>query len=96
MAALGDVREIRSFSGDDFSFVGVEFKWGREVSVLRMEVKGKILEDMNLSNTERLSKIEDADITEAIMNLKSVEFAYQATLASSSKVMTMSLVDYLR
>jgi len=64
--------------------------------MLRMEVKGKILEDMNLSNTERLSKIEDADIAEAIMNLKSVEFAYQATLASSSKVMTLSLVDYMR
>ena len=64
--------------------------------MLRMEVKGKILEDMNLSNTGRLSKIEDADIAEAVMNLKSVEFAYQATLASSSKVMTMSLVDYLR
>lgn len=64
--------------------------------MMRMEVKGRILEDMNLSNTERLSKIEDADIAEAIMNLKSVEFAYQATLASSAKIMTMSLVDYLR
>ncbi len=64
--------------------------------MMRMEVKGKILEDMNLSNTERLSKIEDADIAEAIMNLKSVEFAYQATLASSSRVMELSLVDYLR
>jgi flagellar hook-associated protein 3 FlgL len=64
--------------------------------MLRMEVRGKILEDMNLSNTERLSKIEDADIAEAIMNLKSVEFAYQATLASSSKVMGLSLVDYMR
>lgn len=64
--------------------------------MMRMEVKGRILEDMNLSNTERLSKIEDADIAEAIMNLKSVEFAYQATLVSSAKIMTMSLVDYLR
>jgi len=64
--------------------------------MMRMEVRGKILEDINLSNTERLSKIEDADIAEAIMNLKSVEFAYQATLAASSKVMTLSLVDYMR
>lgn len=63
--------------------------------MMRMEVRGKILEDMNLSNTERLSKIEDADIAEAIMNLKSVEFAYQATLAASSKVMGLSLVNYL-
>jgi len=64
--------------------------------MMRMEVRGKILEDINLSNTERLSKIEDADIAEAIMNLKSVEFAYQATLAASSKVMGLSLVDYMR
>ena len=64
--------------------------------MMRVEVKGKILEDMNLSNTERLSKIEDADIAEAIMHLKSVEFAYQATLASSAKIMTLSLVDYMR
>jgi len=63
--------------------------------MMRMEVKGKILEDMKLSNTERLSNIEDADIAEAVMNLKAVEFAYQATLSSSAKVMTMSLVDYL-
>ncbi len=63
---------------------------------LRMEVKVRILEDMNLNNRERLSKIEDADIAEAIMNLKSVEFAYQATLASSAKIMSLSLVDYLR
>jgi len=51
---------------------------------------------MNLSNTARLSEVEDADITEAIMNLKSAEFAYQATLAASSKVMGLSLVDYMR
>jgi len=63
--------------------------------MMRMEIKGKILEDMNLNNTERLSKIEDADIAEAVMNLKSVEFAYQAALSSSAKIMTMSLVDYL-
>ncbi|MBL7180557.1 MAG: flagellar hook-associated protein FlgL [Desulfobacterales bacterium] len=64
--------------------------------MLRMEVKEKILEDSNVSNTERLSKIEDADIVEAIMNLKAIEFAYQATLASSAKVMTLSLADYLK
>ncbi|MBU0699065.1 MAG: flagellar hook-associated protein FlgL [Pseudomonadota bacterium] len=64
--------------------------------MLRMEVKEKILEDSNVSNTERLSKIEDADIAEAIMNLKAIEFAYQATLASSAKVMTLSLADYLK
>ena len=63
----------------------------------RMEIKDKIFQDMNFSNTERLSKIEDADIAEAIMNVKSAELTYQAALASSSKVMTLlTLVDYLK
>jgi flagellar hook-associated protein 3 FlgL len=62
----------------------------------RMEIKDKIYQDLDLTNTERLSKIEDADIAEAIMNVKAAELTYQAALASSSKVMTLTLVDYLK
>jgi flagellar hook-associated protein 3 FlgL len=61
----------------------------------RMEIKDKIYQDLNFTNTERLSKIEDADIAEAIMNVKAAELTYQAALASSSKVMTLTLMDYL-
>lgn len=63
--------------------------------MLRMETKEKIFQDLNVTNTERLSKIEDADITEAIMDLKAKELAYKAALASSARVMQLSLVDYL-
>jgi flagellar hook-associated protein 3 FlgL len=63
---------------------------------LRMEIKERIFQDLELANTERLSKIEDADIAEAITDLKSLEVAYQAALASSSRIMSMSLVDYLK
>lgn len=62
----------------------------------RMEIKDKIYQDLNFSNTERLSKIEDADIAGAIMNLKAAELTYQAALASSSTVMRLTLVDYLK
>jgi flagellar hook-associated protein 3 FlgL len=62
----------------------------------RMEIRDKIFQDLNFSNTERLSKIEDADIAEAVMNVKAAELTYQAALASSSKVMTLTLVDYLQ
>jgi flagellar hook-associated protein 3 FlgL len=61
----------------------------------RMEIKERIYEDSELYNTDRLSQIEDVDITEAIIDLESKELAYQACLASSSKVMKLSLVDYL-
>lgn len=63
--------------------------------MLRMEIKETILQDMNITNTERLSNIEDADIAEAIIELKQKELAYQAALASSAKVMKLSLIDYL-
>jgi HAE1 family hydrophobic/amphiphilic exporter-1 len=42
MATLGDVRQIFAQAEDDGAFVGVVFNWGREVGVLRMEVKEKL------------------------------------------------------
>lgn len=62
----------------------------------RMDVKEKIFEDIIFANTDRLSKIEDADMTEAIMELKAREFAYQAALSSSAKLMTLTLMDYMK
>jgi flagellar hook-associated protein 3 FlgL len=62
----------------------------------RMDVKEKILQDINLANTDRLSKIEDADMAEAIMELKAREFTYQAALSSSAKLMTLTLMDYMK
>lgn len=68
---------------------------GTGAKTLRLDTKEKILQDLNLSYSDRKSSIEEADITEAIMQLKSTELAYQAALTSSSKVMSTSLVDYL-
>jgi flagellar hook-associated protein 3 FlgL len=62
---------------------------------LRLETKEAIIQDLKLGYTERKSQVEDCDIAEAIMNLKSKELAYQASLASSSRVMQLTLVDYL-
>ncbi len=62
---------------------------------VRLDVKEKILEDLNLSYSERKSQLEDADILAAISDVNAKETAYQAALASSAKVMQMSLIDYL-
>ena len=62
---------------------------------IRMEIKERIFQDLSLTNTDRLSKIEDADMAEAIIDLKSKELTYQAALASSARVMGLSLLDYL-
>jgi flagellar hook-associated protein 3 FlgL len=62
---------------------------------VRLDVKENIIKDLNLTYTERQSQLEDVDVAEAIMDLKSKELAYQAALASSSEVMTLSLLDYV-
>lgn len=62
----------------------------------RMEVKERILEDLNFTNTDRLSQIEDADYAEAITRLTATELAYQAALSSSAKLMTQTLMDYMK
>ena len=62
---------------------------------IRLEVRQNIIADLHIAYSERKSKLEDADITEAIMNLSAKEFAYKASLASASKIMTLSLTDYL-
>jgi flagellar hook-associated protein 3 FlgL len=62
---------------------------------IRLDVKSEIVADLELTNTERMSQLEDADIAEAIVNLKSKELAYSAALASSTKIMGMSLLNYI-
>ncbi len=42
LATLGGVRELSSYSDADQAFIGVEFDWGRDVNLLRMEVKERI------------------------------------------------------
>jgi flagellar hook-associated protein 3 FlgL len=61
----------------------------------RLEVRNQITTEVSLSLEARRSTIEDADIIESIMNLQSIENAYQASLSSTAKLMNISLVDYL-
>ena len=60
-----------------------------------LDNKKDIASSLTLTNQERLSDIEDTDILKAISDLKTQETGYQAALASASKVMNMSLVDFI-
>lgn len=60
-----------------------------------LELRVETMNELELSYTQRRSSIEDADIIEAIMDLEAKQLAYQAALGASSKIMQMSLVDYL-
>lgn len=62
---------------------------------VRMEMKQNILQDSKVANTARLSKLEDADIAEAITDLQAKQIAYQAALTSSSNVLKMSLANFI-
>ena len=79
---------------DDFTHLSAQISdVGSKMT--RLEIKQNILQGLNISTNERLSMIEDADLAEAITELSSIEYAYQAALSSSSKVMQMSILDYL-
>ncbi len=63
--------------------------------LVRMENKKNIYQDLNLTNTDRLSKIEDADVVEAITDLKEKEVAYKSALSASARVLELSLINYM-
>lgn len=62
----------------------------------RLELTINRLDDDKVNFTELLSKNEDADMTEAVLNLKAQEIVYNASLASSSALMQKSLIDFIR
>jgi flagellar hook-associated protein 3 FlgL len=56
-----------------------------------------VLHDQNKFNTlEQLSNIEDADAVQSISDLANLEFALQATLSATAKVLQPTLLDFLR
>ena len=61
----------------------------------RLDIKTTLYQDLTLNETERLSAIEDMDITEAITDLQQTQMAYQAALTTASKVMELNLMDYM-
>ena len=63
--------------------------------VIRLDVRETIIQDLNLTHTDRMSQLEDADIAAAIVDLEAKTLAYQAALNSAAKVMNLSLLNYL-
>ena len=62
----------------------------------RVELTANRLDDDTVNFTSLMSKNEDVDIAEAIMNLMNEENVYRASLATGSRVIQPSLVDFLR
>ncbi|AEI38753.1 flagellar hook-associated protein FlgL [Paenibacillus mucilaginosus] len=62
----------------------------------RIELAQSRLQDINVNLQTLQSRTEDADISEVITNLKTDENVYQASLSVGSKIISSSLVDFLR
>lgn len=62
----------------------------------RMEAAQTKNEEENYNMTEMLSKTEDIDITEKMMEYSTMQTVYMASLQTSAKVLQPTLMDYLR
>ncbi len=76
-----------------------------QISLVRAEVGGRInqlnvttdvLQKTNLDNKTAVSQLEDADLFQTMSELSRSDTALKATLETSSKIMTKSLLDFLR
>lgn len=61
----------------------------------RVDIKNQVFDTLKEELTVRMSAKGDTDMVEAVNALKTTETAYQAALLASTKVMNLSLMDYL-
>ncbi len=61
----------------------------------RVDVAEIVVSNLITNKTERMSALEDADITELYTKLAQQQLVYESVLASSSMIMNMSLINYL-
>jgi len=62
----------------------------------RLESTDQGLLDCKVRVSELLSKTEDADLAEAVLELKTQENIYQAAVATASRILGISLVDFFK
>jgi flagellar hook-associated protein 3 FlgL len=62
----------------------------------RLELGTDRLEDMRISLSEMLSQAEDADLAQAVVDLKTQENIYEASAAAAARIGQLTLLDYLR
>ena len=91
--ALSD-EDLRNIRLDIDNVLVTQGEVGAKVNRLEKGIDRMKSLDENL--TKLLSNVEDVDITKAIMDLKMQETAYQAALQAAGRIMTLSLMDYLR
>ena len=61
----------------------------------RLTVSEAVLSGLKLNQTDRMSQVEDVDMTELMTDLAKQQVIFEAVLKSSSMIMRMTLADYL-
>lgn len=94
----GDHEQISSLLGSIDTEVEnlLRVRAGLGARMNRVDLSSNRLDDDFVNFTRLMSLNEDVDMAEAIMNLSNEMSVYQASLATSAKVIQQSLVDYLR
>jgi flagellar hook-associated protein 3 FlgL len=62
----------------------------------RMERTQQSLGDLQTTSTKMLSDLEDVDMAQAITDLTTRQTAYEAAIKTNAKILTTTLLDYLR
>jgi flagellar hook-associated protein 3 FlgL len=62
----------------------------------RLTLMGRRLDGLELTLTESLSREQDTDIAEAILDLNKSDLTYRASLAVGARLLQTSLLDFLR
>ena len=65
------------------------------VRLIRNRFTYNVLDSREVNATERMSRIEDADLTEAVTDLQLKQTTYEAVLAATSMITSISLIDYV-
>lgn len=86
--ALGDIDTRLDLVQNKFAEVGAKSN--------RVELVNNRLESENINLSKLLSKTEDADMAELMINIKTEENLYQAALSTGARIIQPSLIDFLR
>ena len=96
--AAGDVAQISQHINDVdavFSNVNaIRSQVGGRMN--RLEVTNASLADSKTTLSELLSQTEDVDLAQAVLDLRTRENVYQAAIGTASRVLNLSLVDYMK
>lgn len=93
---------VEALSGEDLEMLDQALdqvlRWRAEAGARanRLELVQTRLQETEINVSGLLSRVEDVDVAEAIMNLKMEENVYRLALASGARIIQPSLLDFLR